>query len=81
MQKKKATITGTILAAILGGSVYMGSEINRPDCDYVIANQEQEICLTEEQAQAIIENFTAPKVGFGSIPFGGEAPIFNKKEK
>jgi len=76
MNKK---ITATILTTILSGSVYAGTEMGRPDCDYVVANQQEEICLDEKTANAIIQNFTAPKVGFGSIPFGGEVPILKEK--
>ena len=56
MNKIKQALIGTLIAASLGGSVYLGGEVNRPDCDFVIITESQEeVCLTTEQVKAIIE--------------------------
>ena len=83
MQKKKATITGAILASILGGSIYLGAEVGRPDCDYVVIKDEtkEEICISEEQANIIVEKLKNFKVGVGNMKIGGEVDfnLFEKK--
>ena len=75
MNKIKTTAIATALASALGGSVYVGSEVSKPECDFIIANQAQEICLSQEQAEALLTAFESPTAGFGGIKFGGEAPI------
>ena len=81
MNKTKTAIIGTAIASLLGGSLYIGSEINKPECDYVIVREAEEICLTEAQAEALFESMKeSTGVGLGGIRFGGKAPII-KKEK
>lgn len=79
MSKAKTAIITTALTAILGGSVYLGSEINRPDCDYVIIKDSSEICLTAEQALIITEKLAGFTCGFDNIKFGGEIKLFEPK--
>lgn len=69
------------IPATISGSIFVGSEIGRPECDFVIVAEEQEICLTTAQAQAIQESFESPTAGFGGIKWGGEAPIAIPKGK
>ncbi len=72
--KIKKTIIGTAVTAVLGGTVYLGSEVGKPECDYVIIKQNQEeICLTVEQMEAITEQVKITPEGtggFGGIKFG-----------
>ena len=71
-EKIKAILAGL---SILGGSAFVGSEISRPDCDYVILTEDkQEICMTEEQALEMLKS----KSGFGGTRMGG-TPIIRKE--
>lgn len=79
MNKTKTAIIATALATILGGSVYLGSEINRPECDYVVVKEDKEICLSSEQAIIIAEKLKDFRCGFGDIKFGGEIKLFEEK--
>jgi len=65
---KNATIIGTILAS-LGGTFYAGQEVGKPECDYVIVYEMEEICITEEIKQAIESGLKA-NAGFGGVRFG-----------
>ncbi|KKL76051.1 hypothetical protein LCGC14_2048780, partial [marine sediment metagenome] len=64
---KNATIIGTILAS-LGGTFYAGQEVGKPECDYVIVYEMEEICITEEIKQAIESGLKA-NAGFGGVRF------------
>lgn len=79
MNKTKTTAIGVLLATILGGSVYLGTEVNRPECDYVVVKEEKEICLSQEQAEIITEKLEGFTCGFGNIKFGGEIKLFEEK--
>ena len=74
---KKTTATGVIMAALLSGAVMIGSEANKPECDYVITDTD--ICLTELQAEALLKQFKAPTAGLGGIKLGGEVPMIIAK--
>jgi len=70
-------LKAAIIALLLGGSVYIGAEMGRPECDYVIiTKQQEEICITAEQAE-VLEDL---EVGFGGIEFGGGINILIKKQ-
>jgi len=69
MNNKTKVIIGTAIASLLGGSAYIGSEIGRPECDYVILHERKEICITEELKQ-IIESGLKANDGFGGVKFG-----------
>jgi len=64
--------------ATLGGGFVTGTQINRPECAYVI-KAAQEICITQEQADAIIKSMetSTEKFGFGGAKFSN--PIIIKK--
>ena len=61
-----------ITTAIATGSISAASAygINKPNCDYVMFHEEQEICISEE-VKNIIESQTPVSQGFGGIKFGG----------
>ena len=59
-----AIATGSIVSATAYG-------INRPNCDYVIIHQEEEICISAEAKEAIESGLKANS-GFGGVQFGGE---------
>ena len=65
---KNATIIGTLIAS-LGGTFYAGQEVGRPECDYVLVYEREEICITEEIKQAIESGLKA-NAGFGGVRFG-----------
>ncbi len=67
--KTKTAIIGTAIVSLLGGSVYIGSEIGRPECDYVLIHEREKICITEE-IKEIIEDTVGVSKGFGGIKFG-----------
>lgn len=67
--KTKTAIIGTAIASLLGGSAYIGSEVGRPECDYVLIYEMEEICITEEIKQAIESGLEANQ-GFGGVKFG-----------
>ena len=45
--KTKTAIIATILAS-LGGTFYVGQEIGKPECDYVIVHEQEEFCISKE---------------------------------
>ena len=69
-------VAGTVATT----GVVAGTEIGRPDCDYVIYKDEQEICLTEEQILAIYEKLSIYKAGFGEVSFGGGIKVFDEQK-
>lgn len=61
---------GITIAAIGGGSLFTGSQMNRPDCDFIFVNDyKEEICLTTEQAEFITNNLKGRNTGFGGSQF------------
>ena len=75
--KHKDKIKKALIAIGLGGSLALGANIGQPNCDYVI----DDVCLTAEQAEAIIERVQGP-VGFGGVLFDGgvnKSSIMEKK--
>ena len=56
-----AIATGTIVASGAYG-------INRPECDYVIQHQGEEICISEEVKEAVSSQLK-PNQGFGGVQF------------
>ena len=71
-----------ILAAgtVATTGVVAGTEIGRPDCDYVIYRNEQEICLTEDQVLAIYQKLSIYKAGFGQVSFQGGIKVFDEQK-
>lgn len=65
---KNATIIGTIIAS-LGGTFYAGQEAGKPECDYVIVYEMEELCVSEQLKQAIESGLRA-NAGFGGVKFG-----------
>ena len=67
--KTKTAIAGAIMA----GSLALGSQVGKPNCDYVVVNQEarEEICLTAKQAEAIYSSMATSTYqgGFDQIKF------------
>lgn len=57
------------IAVAMGGSLFAGSELGRPECDFVFVDNEKEICLTTEQAEFITNNLKGRNTGFGSSQF------------
>lgn len=58
-----------IAVAIAGGSLFAGSQVNRPECDFILVNsQQEEICITKEVKEAI-ESGLKPNKGFGGVQF------------
>lgn len=57
------------VAVAIGGSLVAGSQVNKPECDYVLVREEQEICLTTAQAEAVIDGVKGSNTGFGKSPF------------
>lgn len=62
---------GAIAITIGGGALFAGSQFNRPECTYVLVDNEKEICMTEEQGQAVLDNLKGSNTGFGSSQFQG----------
>ena len=60
---------GIAIAAIGGGSLFAGSQVNRPECDYVLIDNEKEICMSEEQGKAVLDNLKGFNTGFGGSQF------------
>lgn len=54
----------------MGGSMIVGTAIDKPECDYVIVGQDAEICLSEEQVETILEQLKGV-TGFGGFQFEG----------
>ena len=78
--RTKAKIKVIIIALLLGGGMFAGNQVGRPECDYVIiTDNAQEICLSMEQVKAIYRQMEKTPVGFGSINFGGSLNIVEKK--
>ena len=65
----KTKIAITAITAILGGTAYIGIEVGRPECDYVLIYEMEEICITEQLKQAIESGLEANQ-GFGGVKFG-----------
>ena len=61
-----------IATAIATGTLVTGASIgiNRANCDYVVQNGGEEICITEE-LKVLIEESQGISQGFGGIKFGG----------
>ena len=79
MKKLKNIIITTLIA---GGGMVAGNQAGRPDCDYVVRNQDNsvEVCLSAEQARVFMEELQLSKSGFGGIKFGGDVTTIEKKE-
>ena len=78
---KKKIRNGVAIATLAGGSLFAGSAIDRPECDFVLVTQQkEELCLSEKEAQVIIESVSELKAGFGSTAFEGQVKL-NIKEK
>ena|SRR3990167_3523302 len=71
---------GLIATAVATTGVAAGTEIGRPDCDYIIYRNEQEICLTEEQILAIYQKLSIYKAGFGEVSFDGGIKVFDEQK-
>jgi len=54
----------------MGGSLMVGTAIDRPECDYVIVGEDTEVCLSEEQVESILEHLKGV-TGFGGFQFEG----------
>ena len=79
MNNLKKIMTGTgIISALIGGSFYVGSEISRPECAYVI-KAAQEVCLTQEQADALINSMATSTTQFGFDGVQFSEPLLLKK--
>lgn len=57
------------IAAAIGGSLFAGTEYGKPECDFVFVDNEKEVCMTVEQAQAIVNNLKGSNTGFGQSQF------------
>lgn len=65
---KKLKTAGAI-AALGGGALFAGSQVGKPECAYVLVNNEKEICLDAEQGQAFLDNLKGYNTGFGQSQF------------
>ena len=68
-----------LISLSLAGSAFVGSEANRPECDFILMNEQEEICLSQEQAEVFIEHLKSP-VGFGGTKFSGVEEIIKKND-
>mgnify|MGYP001615056748 CR=1 FL=1 len=64
---------------IAGSGIAVGNQVGRPECDYIITDQVDEICLTQEQVDAIYGQLSDWKTGFGNIEIGGRPHLFDEK--
>ena len=69
---------GIATLAALGGGLVAGNQINRPECAYVI-KAEQEVCLTQEQADALINSMATSTTQFGFDGVQFSEPLLLKK--
>lgn len=60
---------GIIATAIGGGSLFIGSQVNRQECAYILIDNEKEICMSEEQGKAVLDNLKGFNTGFGGSQF------------
>ena len=74
---EKIKIGITTLAA-LGGGLIAGTQVNKPACDYVVESA-QEICLTQEQADALINSMATSTTQFGFDGVQFSEPLLLKK--
>ena len=66
--------TGQIVAAAIAtGSIVSAAAygINKPNCDFVVVNDDKEICISAEVKEAI-ESGLKENAGFGGVGFGGK---------
>lgn len=77
MNKDTIKISIATLAA-LGGGLVAGTQVNRPECAYVIQGK-QEVCLTAEQAKAITDSMASSTTEFGFDNIKFSDPVINKK--
>jgi len=59
-----AIATGSIVSAAAYG-------INKPNCDFVVINEDKEICISAE-VKEVIESGLKANAGFGGVNFGGQ---------
>ncbi len=71
MTVKEKLKLGGIITAFAGGSLFIGNEVGKPECDYVIQYQQEEICISKELKEAIQSNLE-PNQGFGGVKFNQE---------
>ena len=62
---KKIVAVAISTGAIVSSAVY---GISKPDCDFVVVNEGNEICVSKE-IKSIIEDGLAPNKGFGGVKF------------
>ena len=65
---KKLKTAGAIVA-VGGGALFAGSEVGKPACDFVLVDNQQEICLTTEQKDFLVKNLKGRNTGFGQSQF------------
>ena len=67
------------IAVAMGGSLFAGSQVGKPDCDFVFIDSEKEVCMTQEQAQVIMDNLKGNNTGFGQSQFQEISELIKKK--
>jgi len=77
---KNNKVKAGLLILAMGGSLAVGTAVGRPDCDYVIAGEDKEICLSQEQVEQI-ELILEGSAGFGGFKFGGGVDLKNLLEQ
>ena len=67
------------IATAIGGSLFLGSEVGKPQCDYVFVDSEKEVCMTAEQAKVVLDNLKGSNTGFGQSQFQDVSELIKKK--
>ena len=76
--KQKLKTAGAI-AALGGGALFTGSQVGKPECDFVFVDSEKEVCMTEEQVKIVIDNLKGFNTGFGGSQFQDVSELIKKK--